>query len=252
MELYKKYDYSVLSEKDVISAMLPFFQNGQYFLRDDGKIDSDYRVGHNSPWIFVKRSPNRECLIWHKIYFGVFNMLPSFCRQCWKVVVRPKTLKQLFQLLELQKRMDRPCKCGIENRKTVHGLYGGYFYNDSIEEGFDCFDEVKAAVHEEISPDVSVILKRGCTEFELYFGPSNKWSEPTEDELRNEQMLDGVFVRNMFSHVQPEHLRARIMQEWIHFAYQWGDATSLDFNNGKPLFRPVVTYERKPETGGAQ
>jgi len=251
VDIFKKYDYSALSRKDVISAMLPFLQNGQYFLRDDGKIDSDYKVGYDSPWIFIKRSPARECIIWHKIYFGIFNILPSFCRQCWKVVVRPKTLEQLFQLLELQKRLDRPSKCGIEKRLTVHGLYGGYFYNDSLEEGLDRLDEVRIAVHKEISPDIKVILKRGCTEFELYFGPSNEWKEPTKDELQDEQRLDGVFARNMFSHVQPEHLRARIMQNWIHFAYQWGDATSLNFNGGKALFKPVVTYERKPE-GGSQ
>ena len=68
--------------------------------------------------------------------------VPSKCMGCWKVVVRLKTLKQLFSLLQLQMRMGRPSKCGIEVRESVNGLYGGYFYNHSLEEGLECYSAV--------------------------------------------------------------------------------------------------------------
>lgn len=247
--LYNKYDYSLLSQGDVISNMMPELQSGQFHLRmPDGKLDRKLYMEWNTPWIFAEKAPERDCLLWHRIMFGKFGMLPIWCRlNCWKVVVRPRTIEELFLLKELQEYLKVPSKCGIETRPTVCGNYGGYFYTNSKEEGFDRLDLVKSEVNKHISRDVPVFLKLACTEFEHSFGPTDAYKDPTVIERKNEDTIRGCFVSHVFDPVQPRHLKNHVMQKWIHFAWERGDATVTKFNDGKPLFPEVVMYQREEE-----
>jgi len=232
--------YAELAAKDLITKFKAEFDNRSYFLRDDGKIDRTLRMSHDSPWIHVKSAPNRNCGLYHT-YHERLGFIHSVCQECWKVVVRPRTLLELYKLLELQKALGFPCKCGIEKRETVSALYGGYFYNDSIEEGRECYKAVRSNVDLNMSPDVTVILKRGCTEFELAQGPSDKW-EVSEEQKRMECLLNDLIVQDRDLRPQPDHLKDSIFRTWIHWACANGDMTYLDYSDNNPLFRPPVTY----------
>ena len=247
MELYKKYDYTLLTAGDVISNMLGELQTGAFHLRiSDGKLDRKLNLEWNTPWIFSEKAPERTCLLWHRIMYGKFGMLPIWCRQnCWKVVVRPRTLEELFQLKELQEYLRVPAKCGIETRTRVFGNYGGYFYTNSKEEGLDRLEQVRNEVSKHISPDTPVYLKLACTEFEHSFGPSTKYKEPTNEEYKNEDTIRGCFVIHAVDPVQPKHLKDHIAQEWIHFAWDRGDPTARMFNKDESLFPDIVKYEKK-------
>ena len=113
--------YEDISKRDVIRKMRPLLDNGQFFLRDDGKLSRESRLSHNTPWIHQKQARNRNCGLYH-IYYQQFGFIHSTCQECWKVVVRPRTLVELHKLLELQKAMDLPSTCGSEKRPTVCGL----------------------------------------------------------------------------------------------------------------------------------
>jgi len=246
MWLYEKYNYSLLSKGDVLSNMMPDLQNGLYYLRDDGLITRDQKMDWNTPWIFGKRSPERNCLLWHRVMFGIFGMLPIWCRlNCWKVVVRPRNLEEHFMLKELQETLKLPCKLGMETRQQVHGNWGGYFYCNSFDEGCDRLDQVRKEVASFISPKTPVYLKLACTEFEHRFGPTTQYRTPTKEEYRNEDTIRGCFTKDLKQFTQPDHLLDHIGQRWIHFAWDRGDTTVSKFNNGKPLFPSCVTYERK-------
>jgi len=191
-----------------------------------------------------------KCGLWHQVMFDVVfrhlgkNWVPSKCQQCFKVVVRPKTLRQLFALLELQKRLNRPCKCGIERRETVHGLYGGYFYNWGLHEGRKCYDIVRQAVDEdkELGPDVPVLLKRACTEYELKCGDSDKWTVEPE-QLEVEAQLERWLVDDDYEHRQAEKLVHNVHRKWIEWAFANGDKTFADFTDGEPLYPEYITYQ---------
>jgi hypothetical protein len=249
MQLYHKYDYSLLSARDIISNMTPELQQGTFYLDSDGKMNRDYRMDWNTPWIFGMSSPERNCLLWHRVMYGIFGMLPIWCRlNCWKVVVRPRTLEELFLLKELQENLRVPCKLGVETRKSVFGNYGGYFYTNSFEEGCDRLDQVRKAVASFISPKTPVYLKLGCTEFEHSFGPTDQYKAITKEEHRNEDTIRACFSEISCHFTQPQHLRDHIGQKWIHFAWERGDPTVTKFNKGEPLFPRCITYERpKPE-----
>jgi len=238
--------YKHLSDRDLIGRLKQYFDEGRLFLRHDGKISQTTRLSYNTPWIHHKLAPNRACGLYH-IFYTAFGFIHSVCQECWKVVVRPRTLKELDLLMNLQRQLDRPSKCGIERRPTVCGLYGGYFYTDSLEEGLECYKLVRKVVDEAISPEVACILKRACTEFEIdhKFGPSDQW-QISEDQIALEKRLADLVDMDVDKMPQPEHLKESVFREWIHWAYQNGDLTYKEYTNGQPLFRPLKTYHEDP------
>jgi len=208
--------YDQAKANDIITMVKPLLQQAGYRLRDgDGKIYADTFMAFDTPWHHVYHADGLDCHTWHKILFDTIfqrfgkKYAPSKCHGCWKVVVRPQNLKQLFALLNLQLRMGRPSKCGIEVRPTVNGLYGGYFYNHGIEAGLECYEAVRAEIDTDplLGPDTPVILKRACTEFELYCGPSDEWVVNPE-HAQIEQLVNKWFVRDIVQRSQPEMIEA--------------------------------------------
>lgn len=255
--------YQHCIDQDIISHARPLLEKAGFKLRDgDGKIYVEATQAWDTPWHHIKHSGHVNCHLWHRIMFDVIfqkRFVPSECQQCWKIVVRPQSLLQLFALLELQKRLDRPSKCGIEVRESVHGLYGGYFYTRSLEEGLASYKEVRSAIDEDqnLGPNIVVLLKRACTEFEVACGPSDKW-EVTPEQQALEALVNKWFVHDINVRQQSEHVVSFIHKKWIEWAYANGDSTYQYFTNGKPLYQPYVTYHHladeqsaKSETGHA-
>jgi len=236
--------YEYLTKKDVITKLKPLLNKG-YKIRHDGRFTSspkDAAIQWNTPWVHQYQTANNHCYKWHTIFFNNWGMTPTRCKDCWKVVVMPRTLVELFDLYELQKELERPSKCGVELRATDERKYGGYFYNRGYDQGSECFDVVSAAVAEKISPDVRVILKCACTEFELKNGPVQEY-EASESQIEVENLLDEYLLMNDIKWSQPDFLTAYVMISWIHRAILIGDLTYKEFTNGESLVKPLKTYK---------
>ena len=156
---------------------------------------------------------------------------------------------ELFELYEFQRMMGVPCKCGIERRKTTTSLYGGYFYTRSREEGLARYHEVRELVDIHLSKETPVILKRYCTEYEIGpdgQGPSDVLPPLSAEEIEYENFILENFPRTGYGTPQPDFVTAHVMQEWIHYAYQYhkatGDESFREFTDGSDLFKPYVTY----------
>lgn len=242
--------YEQIVERDLITRCKRLLQNGGYYLRDDGRMEAQHRVAWDQPWHHVKHHPMLDCHTWHSILFDIIvaglpkeeKFVPSRCQECYKVVVKPKTLKQLFALLDVQKALGMPCKCGIETRYTVHGLYGGYFYNIGLDAGVECYKKVRKAVDDAkfLGTDVTVLLKRACTEYEHELGASDKWVI-TARQLEIEGALDMLLAKDDTYRNQSEANLLYIHRKWIEWAYAHGDPTYSEFTDG-PLYPPYVTY----------
>jgi hypothetical protein len=246
MKFQDRSDYYLyLAKNDILDRIKPMLEKQGYYLRDeDGKITAELHQTWNTPWHHTNDDGKSDCYLWHSILFDVCGFIPTGCLSCFKVVVRPKTLKQLFALLDLQQTMDRPCKCGIEVRQTVRGNYGGYFYNRSLESGLACYKDVKKAISEDsiLAPLAEkVILKRGCTEFEMSCGRSDQWNI-TQDNFEVERRLSDLIVRKT-SLVQPEWVLNHIHANWIKLAWSVDDPTVEEFTGGVPLYQPVMQYQ---------
>lgn len=226
---------------------------GSYMLRPEDGMFVPVNPGYEpmTPWVYIKQTIESRCNLYQRVFFGALGHIPSFCRSCWKVVVRPRNLIELFDLYEIQKQMDVPSKCGIERREIVKGLYGGYFYCRSKKEGLERYKDVREIVNRYLSPETSVILKRYCTEFEItvegqrsIHGPSNEVGDVTQEEREMEIYVEAHFPDSGFAGLQPNHLIASIMQTWIKWAYQHGDPTWIEFTDNS-LLTPVVTYHQE-------
>lgn len=246
----RKNLYLKLTELDYITKLKPLLEKNGYKMRiEDGKfVPRNVASAVEVPWVYVKTDANSRCDIYHNVFHQVFDHVPSYCRECYKVVVRPKTIVELFDLYEFQRRMDVPCKCGAEKRPEVFGLYGGYFYCRGVEQGQERYAQVRKLVNEKLSVDTPVLLKRYCTEFEIgpkALGPSNEMPDATEDEITWENTICNLIPRFGVSTPQADHQIAYVMRAWIHWAYQNGDETYKTFTDGSPLFENYVTYQKE-------
>lgn len=279
---------------DQIHAANVFNVGGETLLNRGFKIDPHRGIFHyegkpspfhKPPWIYVRSTREKKCQLWHSIVFEAYKLFPIGCLNCWKVVVRPRNVEELFNLLDYEQRdYDDQCKCGIELRPFVHANYGGYFYNDSLEEGINCYHKVKQDVKDKVSvgklynPDgsttdaPSVTLKRACTEFELKYGDSMKWEEKLNDGtwalkdppfapvpldvlvnkislISSKIDLPGTHVQEGMMIQQPGIVKVNVIQGWLEYAYAIGDHTAKKFNKDNlPFYTPSTTYHDRDET----
>lgn len=237
--LYEKWRYL-----DVASILLPAVKSGGLKVSmPDGRFYAIPRFDLETPWHFVNIKP-KDCFRCHEVLFSMAGVLPSSCLECWKVVVAPRTLSEMWKLKGLMEQYRASSKLGIETREYVPRLYGAYFYNDSLEEGQAKYKTVRAMV-DLISPDISVILKRGCTEFERKFGASDQWENMLSQASLDIEAEILRLVDPVVGQPKPEHLSARTFRTWVEWAYQHGDPTWKEFMGDPdafPLVTKTVTY----------
>lgn len=249
--------YLKLTSLDLVTKLKPLLDKQGYMLRlEDAKfVPRLASLAEESPWVYVKDA-NARCDIYNKVFYQCLHHIHSRCRRCWKVVVRPRTILELLDLYELEKEMGVPCKCGIEVRETVNGFYGGYFYCQHEQEAQVRYQQVRQVVDKHINPNVKIILKRMCTEFELGTPPGGDGKHRpttdisrhvTEEELTWEYDIEQLFPPVGYRNPQPDYLTAHTIIRWIHWAHSHGDMSYLDLTGGEKLYRDVVTYHDKGE-----
>jgi hypothetical protein len=205
-------------------------------------------------WIHAKSDIRRSCAFLQAIA-GCHGFIHSWCLNCWKVVVRPRNLFEAYQLMVIQHELlennpvnpeDYYAKTGPEIRDYVFGHWGGYFYNRSKSDGLARYRQVRELVNKRISPEIPVILKRYCTEYELTYGPSWKYEQP-KGAKEKEELLDAYVTppSQIQDPIPPYYLKLYHFSKWVERAYANGDPTALFFTGGKPLAKPVHTYHQE-------
>lgn len=225
--------YEELRSDDILTpTIVGMIKSGMLTIRGD-KIEEIVPIGLevDAPWIYEVGEDWRKCRRWNKIYFRAYGMISRNCFNCWKIVCRPKTLKELMTVRKIQKRMRLSSKCGAEEREgSKHkGLYAAFWYcPPDLEEAKKLFKKVELEIKREVGFQTPVILKRACTEMEEAAGPSDKWFFPRVQHSV-ENYLDGIFVIHEVSPKQPDFLKIHIMKEWIEYARRNRDLTHKDF-----------------------
>ena len=136
----------------------------QYFYRlEDGKIDCKKKMMPDPPWAYIHPGVNQNCHFWHHILFNCVHeqqKVPVPCHNCWKVVLMPRDIEELFASYILIHELGMPGKCGIEgDRANTNRKYGAYFYNNSLEEGMACCKRVADAVKRDKTYEMTIL---GC------------------------------------------------------------------------------------------
>ena len=256
MEGLKVAQYEELRKDDVLHWLRPLWDGGGWVMYEDGRLrNPNLTISVDSPWVHNRHMTGNRCGYWAAILSdlvgrrfsnlvpGAEAWVPSPCQDCYKVVVRPRTLTQLFILDGIQKSSGLASKCGIEVRPWVPPdiLYGGYFYNRSLGEGRNCYKIVRRLVDATIGYDIPVILKRGCTEMEMQRGPSDKWAI-MPGQLEAERLV-GQVVDVELKEEQPAVCRRHTVRMWLEFAWANGDETCHNYMDEEP--RPPLRFGKK-------
>ncbi|MDP1935993.1 MAG: hypothetical protein Q8K91_02170 [Hylemonella sp.] len=105
----------------------------------------------------------------HKTVFNQFGVIPEYCFDCFKVLITPRTVMEHFKLLMVfeqhESAINNTRKLMVEGRFDSMGTYKGFIYCRRLVEGKKMRKLVQEIVAANISPDIPVTLKRGCSEF---------------------------------------------------------------------------------------
>lgn len=204
-----------------------------------------------SPCLFVNTTPHLKCQFLSRFLFDhayAQAAVPFGCRECYKVVVSPDTLRGLMALKLIQGKIDCHSKCCVElDRPYTPAIYSGFFYCIGLDRARNIYKTVREAVDDDpkLGKGVPIRIKRGCTKYELNCGPSDQYA------FRPELPSLEKYLQSRFQHtpmLDNDEMRGRIatMGFWIQCAFRIGDDTYLDFTGGKRLYPDRVDYDPNP------
>lgn len=212
------------------------------------KVELKPVLGIDSPWISTMPKIDRMCTLW-MAYFYNYNIISRTCRRCFKVAMEVNTLDELFRVLDYQRDNKDNCKCGVEKRAFTGrlGKYSAFWYAP-IDDGLDGAKKLYKRISKEFST-MKCILKRGCTEFEMTYYPSNTWDTLAERNAwdAKENLLDQLFVLDPVT-IQvemntPKMLEVHIIKKWIEWAFEHNDMTYLNYTD-RPFKQELMDYTK--------
>jgi hypothetical protein len=170
--------------------------------------------------------------------------VPFGCRTCFKVQIKPRSLRELQATLPVASAMPYAYKLGT-GLGVPHqsGVYSALFYLDGLAQARSVYRDVRQAVDAapDLGPEVEVLIKRGCTEYELQCGPSDTFTFDPALEAVERELLSRL--RPPTGEAAKSKPRQAVFLRWIQVAYQVGDETYRDFTGGQRLYPAAVTYD---------
>lgn len=231
---------------------------GEILRRPDGKLElagpdslslgtlSDlYNGGSFAPdCVFL------NCFMFKKIYGN--KAVPIGCCNCYKVKVLPETLRQLMAVNEMAQDFSCSSKSSSEvDRQDNQSLYGSYFFLLGLDKARAVYWKLRDPIdgHPKLGPQVKMVIKRGCTNYEHACGPSNRYTfDPRLEAI--EKYFRSKFIRKRANH-QRKYRNAMALLELVRTAYRIGDDTYKDFTGGRDLYPVTVSYDPgDPSTAG--
>ena len=259
-----------------------YFQNEQFErginrLLNSGTVHVNHSTGRITPihhsldaganWLFFGHvTALRDCHLWHQIMFNYFDIVPEFCKlRCYKVVTKVRNFLEAIQFYNAMLAsphhradlMPMHGKVGIDERYYSSGHFNAFVYCDGPDDAHVKYTAVRALVDDLIptGPDIPIIIKRSCTEFERKFGPTNTpfWQSMSPEELDIQHRLEDICDSELISAVQPDWIKNKIIAKMVRWANTVGDKSWLEYFDGPDfLTAHAVTYHEQPVTQGAK
>jgi len=191
----------------------------------------------------------------HQLVFRKFQVIPEYCFGCYKIVIAPHNVLELFKLMlvfeDLKLPDDNTRKCRIVTSGDVAGYYKGFIYIQDFEEAKEIQNIVEPIIREEVCSDIPMYIKRGCSNFGLvypdYVNPDekvapymmypNEWREH-EDYVDTHLAGDiKPIKRDSFNNPDFDATDFQTMYTWLAYASAVGDKSYIKIS-GTPV-RPL-------------
>ena len=205
-----------------------------------------------SDWIKVLRDGNRNCRFQLLLFEYIYRrqQVPAACEDCYKVKVVPRSLRQLMALYELGRLLPFTYKCGLDAAAPMtSGVYGAYFFLHGLPAARAAYAKIREVVTADakLGPEVVVFIKRGCTEYEVHCGPSDRYVFSDEFRKLEARLVQSIRLGEAEPPSTPQIQQT--VARWIRTAYSLGDETYLDFTGGRRLYPAVVRYAPEHDPG---
>jgi len=253
--------YEQLCSIDIVTPILSIWHEQKMSAGLDGKFRLHDELNLARAWIIASRCPHRLCDKWLSIYHRLYRILPPPCKNCWKVVIAPRTVVELVEIQKLQDKLGWPAKAGLEQREYTSGL-GGYRafwycpFDKGLEGGRVHFKRVRRALAKALGEkeivryiaDGKFYLKRGCTELERDFGPSDNWD--AIDHSAKFNLLESVWETPKQPETEHSFMIYTNYKRWIDWAIAYGDKSVSRYIGGAPLGVQSVKYHSSAHLDG--
>ncbi len=212
------------TEDQVNNVLMNMMLQGKLtFNNINGTYSATGTADTESPWLFIRNTVDNDCAVLHDIKHVAFRLIPMYCRtSCIKVVIKPTTVYELFQVYEIMKELDYHGKVGIDERDFTQGIYGAFCYNETMEDAQERWTALRRAVTEKIGDHVPVICKKGCTEMEA-MTPSTNWNVVPKNHQKLEAIIDELLVIPRLEMVQSPWLIRKKFRRFCRQANKIGD-----------------------------
>ena len=183
----------------------------------------------------------------HFEVFNTYNVIPKFCFGCYKILINPKNIIELFKLyivfdnLKLEKNNIR--KCIIELRPSTGGVYKGFIYCSGLNEAQKIFKDILPIIKTSIGDNLSISIKRGCSEFSVPYPKfkeidqsmkyNDAWREKEKqiDEKNKNKNTEKVLGKTISGITISDAL---VMRNWLIYAKRINDESYKEFNINIP------------------
>ncbi len=223
-------------------------QGGRSAARDDHELEEVAAVEAGASYLYRRGAVRLPCTFLNPFLFRqayAQGAVPFGCRDCFKVKIDTKTLRALVAAQSLAETTVLASKSGAQvDNPNNDSVYTTYIYAKGVDQAREAYKTLRPQVdaHEHLGPSVSMVIKRGCTNYERKCGPSDRYTFDPGLEAA-ESYLAGRFVTEKPARRQSrEALDAMRMLRLAQIAYRIGDPTYKDFTGGKPLYAPTVNY----------
>lgn len=254
----------MISDEDIKHLFL----NGQQMLAKHGApTERLYSQFFRGKTVYNWEGQHKGACKRHLSVFSEFNIIPEYCFGCYKVLIEPDTVVELFKLMVIFEKLDFPNdntrKCMVEAREQIPGTYKGMVYCRGLEEGRKVETMIRNAISQEISDTIPVKLKRGCSEYALSYPEFAKtapeaalmnykegWHEL--EELADKTLNISTHHSVKDTNNQPAYTLtdAMVMLAWIRYAATIGDLSYLKISGRsmpplQGLIRPELFHTSK-------
>lgn len=173
------------------------------------------------------------------------SAVPFGCRNCFKVKVVSRSLRQLMAVRDVAVALPRSSKSGMEgNMQQTPHIYATYVYNTGLEQARQTYKTLRSAVdaNPKLGPDVQIFIKRGCTNYEHHCGPSDRYTfDPGLEDVES-YLLPRIRQSPPKPGIDRAVAERFLVFKFVQMAYGLGDETYKDFTGEKDLYPAVVQY----------
>lgn len=168
--------------------------------------------------------------------------VPWTCRNCYKVKASPRKVSDLVAVHDATAAKPHPSKFQPDmDAPYTTDIYGAYFYADGLEQARAIYQDVKEALAAKGCLDSTPLsIKRGCTEYEMHCGPSDKYTFPEALAEVERSLLSRISAA---PNAKPPVSRGQALLMWIRQAFRIGDESYLQLTGGRRLFPETLKYD---------